>query len=151
MADIQEVERLQFKMQRIRRHMDEDVDRLQADAAQLMDWKYYVRRHPLATMAAISAAGYFLIPTPSPPAENRVYLDPDTSREVAERVEKLHRDDEPLTNLQETRQQGLLLTVGAMAINALLKAGMNYASQQLRATWLQEFQSPPKPRTGSPS
>jgi len=148
MMDLQEIERIQFKMQRIRRHMNDDVDRLQADAAQLMDWKYYVRRHPIASMAAVAAAGYFLIPSATPPAENRVYLDPDVSREFTEKTENVSRTEVRA----EQAGQGLLLSLGAMAGNALIKAGLNYLSQQLRETWLKDFQTirnPSGPGPGS--
>lgn len=150
MVDMQEVERLQFKMQRIRRHLDEDVDRLQADAAQLMDWKYYIRRHPLASMAVASVAGYFLVPSSSPSVENKVFLDPEVSREIAEQFEQ-RQGGEQFAAAQEAPKQGLMMTLGAVAVNALLKVGMNYVSQQLRETWKQEFQAPSRPRAGSPS
>jgi len=150
MVDIQEVERIQFKMQRIRRHMDEDVDRLQADAAQLMDWKYYLQRYPIVSVAAISAAGFLVVPRSRPAPVNRVYLDPETSREIAEATETLHVENDQSMNTQGA-EKGIIMTLGALAANTLVKAGMAYITQQLRQTWLSDFKPAAQTRSGSPS
>jgi len=150
MVDIQEVERIQFKMQRIRRHMDEDMDRLQADAAQLMDWKYYLQRYPIASIAAISAAGFLMVPRSRPAPVNRVYLDPETSREIAENTETLHVEDEQNHDTPGA-EKGIVMTLAALAANTLVKAGMAYVTQQLRQTWLGDFNLAAKSRSGSQS
>ncbi|WP_437225323.1 hypothetical protein SH661x_004014 [Planctomicrobium sp. SH661] len=134
MPDIDEVERIQFKMQRIRRHMDDDVNRIQAEAAQLMDWKYYIRRHPIASLAAISAAGFMLVPKSQPPVEKKVYLDPDVSREIVRNTGQVQ-----LHQPEQTVKQGLLFSLGAIALNTLVKAGVAYAGQQMRQTLMKDF------------
>lgn len=139
MPDVQEYERIQFKMQRIRRHLDDDVDRIHADAAQLMDWKYYITRNPIVSLAAVSAAGFLLVPRARPAPENKVYLDPETSREVALKAG-------PVQVEQQTAgaEQGMLMTLGALAVNTLVKAGINYATEQVRQTWLKSPQNSPR-------
>jgi len=141
MVDAQEIERIQFKMQRIRRHMNDDVDRIQEDAARLMDWKYYLERHPIVSIAAVAAAGYFLVPAGRPVEEKKVYLDPDVSRELASQTEKLH------VGIEETppvMKKGVIVSLGALVLNTVVKAGMAYAGQQLRATLVQDFSTPRK-------
>jgi hypothetical protein len=136
MLDQQDIERIQFKMKRIRGHLDDDLQRIQEDASQLMDWKYYLRRHPFASVAAVAAAGFMLIPRSKPPAETRVYLDPDVSREVTAGVHEVRVEEgEPQV------KQGMMMALGTLALNTLIKVGMNYATQQVRNAFLGDFQT----------
>jgi hypothetical protein len=136
MLDQQDIERIQFKMKRIRGHLDDDLQRIQEDASQLMDWKYYLRRHPFASVAAVAAAGFMLIPRSKPPAETRVYLDPDVSREVTAGVHEVRIEEgEPQV------KQGMMMALGTLALNTLIKVGMNYATQQVRNAFLGDFQT----------
>lgn len=137
MPDIQDVERIQFKMQRIRRHMDEDVNRLQADAAQLMDWKYYILRHPVASLAGVVAVGYLLVPKPRKATETKVYLDPDVSREALADNGKIEIDQR-----EEVAQQSILTTLATLAVSTLAKSAVSYAGQQIRSSFLQDFLQP---------
>lgn len=136
MLDQQDIERIQFKMKRIRGHLDDDLQRIQEDASQLMDWKYYLRRHPFASVAAVAAAGFMLIPRSKPPAETRVYLDPDVSREVTAGVHEVRVEEgEPQV------KQGMMMALGTLVLNTLIKVGMNYATQQVRNAFLGDFQT----------
>ncbi|SFI76678.1 hypothetical protein [Planctomicrobium piriforme] len=134
MTETEEAERLQMRMQRIRRRMDSDVVDLMSDAQQLLDWKYYIRRHPVACVAAIAAAGFFLVPKARQSVEKKVYLDPQVSREVALNSDKLH-----VEQAEEVAKQGLLMSAGALVLNTLVRAGVAYAGQYLRNTMQREF------------
>lgn len=136
MLDQQDIERIQFKMKRIRGNLDDDLQRIQEDASQLMDWKYYLRRHPIASVAAAAAAGFMLIPRSKPPAETKVYLDPDVSREVAAGMNQVRTDDS-----EPQARTGVLVALGTLALNTLVKFGVNYASQQVRNAFLSDFQT----------
>ncbi|WP_437186932.1 hypothetical protein SH668x_000303 [Planctomicrobium sp. SH668] len=143
MVDQEEIERIRFRMRRVRRHLNDDVERLHSDTAQLFDWKYYVARHPVASIGAIVALGYMLVPSKSKATEEKVYLDPDVSRAYLE-----HAPEPVVESTEQKATQGIFLSLGAFALNALVKAGLNYASQQVRSTFLNDFQST-KPSSGN--
>ncbi|TWT37895.1 hypothetical protein KOR34_28610 [Posidoniimonas corsicana] len=55
-------DQLAERMDRVRRDLQRDVAQLSEDARQVTDWRYYVRRHPLATAGLAALVGYSLIP-----------------------------------------------------------------------------------------
>lgn len=128
MPETSEVDRLRFRMERIRHHMDDDMEGLVANAQQLMDWKYYVRRYPLGTMGAVALAGYLLVPKPKPKIEKRVYLDREGARELA------RNNDRIILEESEGASPGMFKSVGILAANALVRAGLAYLGQQLGHT-----------------
>ena len=128
MKESPEVDRIRFRMQRIRQHMDDDVDGLMANAQQLMDWKYHVRRHPMAAIAVAALAGYLLVPKPRAKVEKRVYLDRDGARELASHNDRIILEE------SEGASPSLFKSASIMAANALVRAGLAYMGQQIGKT-----------------
>lgn len=55
-------QRIRARMQRLRRRMDGDVQEIVENTQRLLDWKDYVRRFPLTTLATGAAIGFFFAP-----------------------------------------------------------------------------------------
>jgi hypothetical protein len=136
MSDSRSAEMLQLRMARIRRRMDADVEGLLSEAQQLLDWTYYIKRHPIACVVAAASLGFFAVPKLRPPVEKKVYLDPEVSREIAGQAGPVHVEQP----VEETAKKGLLFSLGALALNTALRAGMTYAKQHFRTVWKREFQ-----------
>ncbi len=143
MTQTEEAERLQKRMQRIRRRLDTDVDELLTDAQQLLSWKYYLLRHPIASMVGISAITYFLIPTKRPVAVNKVYLDPEASRELMKKTDSVSSEIP-----EEAAKQGFILSLASLAVNSLIRTGLSYAVQSCKASLLKDYLSPGAPMKG---
>ncbi len=142
MISSEEAERLQLRMQRIRRRLDTDVDEILNEAQQLLDWKYYIRRHPIPSMICTAVVGYMLVPSRQPAPVHRAVLDPDASREFLAKSLPLteHSVREPET--KEAAQTGVILSLGTMALNMAVRSGMNYGMRYLREVLLKDFVSP---------
>lgn len=72
------------RMRAVRNEMDEDVVDLMEDAKSLLDWKEYVRRFPLVSLAAAGVVGFVLVPA----KRKKVNLDARAVKKLLER-EKL--------------------------------------------------------------
>ena len=57
-----QADRLRQEMRTIRRELGQDVEELVEHAEQLMDWRYYVRRYPWASLGVAALLGYFVVP-----------------------------------------------------------------------------------------
>lgn len=72
------------RMQMIRNDLPYAMDDVRDDIRQLADWKYYVRRFPLATVGAAALAAYALVPSKSTSHSHRKSSDNSGETEVAE-------------------------------------------------------------------
>jgi hypothetical protein len=136
MSDSRSAEMLQLRMARIRRRMDADVEGLLSEAQQLLDWTYYIKRHPLACVVTAAALGFLAVPKLRPAVENKVYLDPDVSRELVAQAGEV-QVEQPV---ETAATKGLLFSLGALALNTALRAGMACAAQYFRTVWTRELQ-----------
>lgn len=66
MGDDSDVHSLRKQSSKLRKHLERDVDGLRNQAQELMDWKHYVRKYPVATIGAAVVLGYLLVPRRSP-------------------------------------------------------------------------------------
>lgn len=66
MGDDPDVHALRKQSSKLRKHLERDVDGLRNQAQELMDWKHYVRKYPVATIGAAVVLGYLLVPRRSP-------------------------------------------------------------------------------------
>lgn len=66
MGDDSDVHALRKQSSKLRKHLERDVDGLRNQAQELMDWKHYVRKYPVATIGAAVVLGYLLVPRRSP-------------------------------------------------------------------------------------
>jgi len=129
-------DRLQLRMQRIRRRLDTDVDGILQDAQQLLDWRYYVQRQPLGSLIAMSLLGYLLVPSRREAPVQKVYLDPEVSREyVAQKppVSEARQEAAPVG-------QGIFLSLATLALNTAVRSGITYATSVIQDVLQREFQ-----------
>ncbi|HWL08570.1 MAG TPA: hypothetical protein VNQ76_09205 [Planctomicrobium sp.] len=139
-------ERLQLRMQRIRRRLDVDVDDIINDAQQLLDWKYYLRRQPIASVIGLAVVGYFLVPSKKTAPIQKIYLDPGVSRDVVQNAGPIQVS--PSDNASSTEAApgaGLLLSLGTLALNMAVRTGMNYGIQFVREAFIKEVMKPDAP------
>lgn len=66
MGDDPDVHAIRKQSSKLRRHLERDVDGLRNQAQELLDWKHYVRKYPVATIGAAVVLGYLLVPRRSP-------------------------------------------------------------------------------------
>jgi len=66
MGDDPDVHAIRKQSSKLRKHLERDVDGLRNQAQELMDWKHYVRKYPVATIGAAVVLGYLLVPRRSP-------------------------------------------------------------------------------------
>jgi hypothetical protein len=140
MAGQPTVEEIRRQMASIRGRMDDDAEGVRVNALQLMDWKYYIRRHPVASLAAVAAAGYFLVPKASPLQEKKVYLDPEATRKILNEQGPIQVAAASNTASPTGAKGGLLMSLGALALNAAIRYGTTYAEQRMRQALRKDFQ-----------
>jgi len=91
MSDARQVQAIREEMAAIRRELRNDVDEIVEDTREMVDWRYYVREHPWACMAAVAALGYLVVPprieTVTPDADDLVTLAKRKRLVVKPRVE----------------------------------------------------------------
>lgn len=135
MSSQREVDLLQLRMQRIRRRVDSEVEDLISDAEQIFSWKYYVVRNPIACSVGAALLGYLLVPQKRPQVVSKVYLDPEASQKIVDHSVELHPDAASSADAKS----GLLLSLGALGLNMLVKSGISYASRFVKDTMLKEI------------
>ncbi|WP_437193890.1 hypothetical protein [Planctomicrobium sp. SH527] len=134
MASESDVDRLQLQMHRIRRRVDSDVGELLTEAEQLFSWKYYVVRNPVACSVGAALLGFMLVPAKKHQVVSRVYLDPEVSQKIADQTAGVPIESEQPSEVKS----GLILSLGALALNTLVKSGVSYASHFVKETILKE-------------
>ncbi|WP_437207157.1 hypothetical protein [Planctomicrobium sp. SH664] len=122
-SDPQEVERICYRMQRIRGYLDNDVEGLIAHAQQLTDWRYYLKRYPWAIVSAATALGFLLIPRRQ--SLKKIVLDTGAAKELAAINEKLGSG-------ASQAKPGLLQSLVMMAATTFLRSGVVYLGEQLK-------------------
>jgi hypothetical protein len=115
-------EELQRQMARLRSEAREDVENVIDRAEELIDWRYYVRRHPWACLAAGVAVGYLLVP----PRRQIISPDADTLLELASR-HKLVVETSPRSTPRTRVVSGLLGLAGRF----VLREAMALASRKV--------------------
>lgn len=120
-------EEIQRQMQSVRTSMRADVKELVENARDMTDWHYYVRRYPIASVAAAAAAGFALtsLGAPSPRATPSPSLP-----EAAPLTSTSSRSGLSPGNSSSFVQQ-LFGSASSMATAAISRAAMGILSQQL--------------------
>ncbi|TWT68944.1 hypothetical protein [Crateriforma conspicua] len=62
LANEKQAEAIKRRMREIRTELPYDVDNARHQVQQLTDWRYYVRRFPVLTLATTAAVAYALVP-----------------------------------------------------------------------------------------
>ena len=116
-----EAEAIRAEMSQIRCDLNEDVEDLVEHAREMADWRYYVRAYPLASVAAVAALGYLVVP------KKPQIISPDakTLAELA-RKNQLVVVDRPKAEKRRTLSGSLFSLVASLAMRGL----MAYVGQQ---------------------
>lgn len=115
-------EQLRLEMKQIRRELGGNVEVLVENAERLMDWKYYAHRYPWAMVGVAAFLGYILVPSRTVvlPSDDR------TLEKLAARMPVVVKHVEP-----EKKKATWMGSLMNMALNAALRAGQAYLSQQV--------------------
>jgi hypothetical protein len=143
MASDDSAEDIRRRMAELRRELSSDVREVSRSARVMTDWRFYVRRFPLATAAIALAAGYMLVPKKK---EVKVISpDPDALAEMFKK-EQLRVQ----TPASAKESQGLLKTLLLMGITWAAKTGMNYMGERVRTAAVNKAHEPSRPTPESP-
>jgi len=111
-------------MESIRSNLPYDMDDARDELKQLADWRYYVSKLPLTSLAAGAVVGYLLVPSKS------------TSQRKATAANKEAVEEEAA---ESSFVGGLLGSVAAMA----LRTATTLAVRQVSNTLFNQSQQPP--------
>jgi len=125
-------DRLRQEMRTIRRELGQDVEELVEQAEQLMDWRYYVRRYPWATVGVAALLGYFVVP-------QRIVTLPTDEHTLSKLADRLPIHVKP----SEPKKSSLLGWLVSMSTGMALRAASAYLSQQVGKVMAQ--QTSPQP------
>ncbi|MEX0703689.1 MAG: hypothetical protein WD069_16450 [Planctomycetales bacterium] len=109
------------RMKVIRGELSGDIEGIAAQARDLADWKYHVRRHPWGVMAVVAAAGYLFVP------RRKEIISPDaaTLAKLADQ-DRLVIEREPKAKSRGGLADMLIAPITAM----LLRSAGNYLSMK---------------------
>jgi len=116
----QNADHLRGQMRSIRRDLGDDVEVLVENAERLLDWRYYVQRHPWAAVGVAAVLGYFIVP-------RRIVTLPTDERSMTQLAERIA----PAIAPPQPKQPGLLSGLVSLASGVLLRAALGYATQHV--------------------
>ena len=122
-------DRLRQEMRTIRRDLGQEVEDLVEHAEQLMEWRYYVRRFPWASLGVAALLGYFVVP-------QRIVTLPPDERTLSRIVERLPLNGKP----SEPKKQSMFGWLLSMGTGMALRAASAYLSQQVGKVMAQQQQ-----------
>lgn len=121
MSSKQQAEEIQRQMAEIRCALHENVTGIVESARVMSDWRYYVRRYPLASAAAALALGYLVVPA----RLEVISPDADTLLKLARKNQLIVKED------PEGRPRGRILgPLFTLVASALVRGAMAYVGQQ---------------------
>lgn len=127
MIEIPEAELIRRRMERVRHHLDEELDGVVSSAHALMNWRTYVRQHP-GLFVGVAAAGGFLL-----------------ASRISAMVRKTNRDGIRATESRQeesgrarlgpsppaVRGGAFLGTLGMMVLTAAVRAAISHAAAEV--------------------
>jgi len=143
MASTDPADEIRRRMAELRRELSSDVQEVGRSARVMTDWKFYVRRFPLATAAAAAAVGFLLIPKKK--EVQVISPDPDALAEMFKK-EQLRVE----TPARAKESQGLLKTLFLMGVTWAAKTGMTYMGERLRTAAVNRAQESTGPTSAPP-
>jgi hypothetical protein len=117
-------ERIRRRMAELRRDLDCDVREVSRGARIMTDWKFYARKFPWAIAGVALLAGYMLVPKRKPVIKPDPEMIQELVRQKKIKVESVTKQpDKP----------GMMKSLVMMGLTYALKAGAQYATQQMAA------------------
>jgi hypothetical protein len=108
-------------MQNVRTHVDQDLTAIKTSVRTLLDWKYYVRKHPIACLGGAALLGILLAPRAKRPATGRADKSSLAPSEGAEAL-----DSGPTIG-------NVLRSLALSAGPPLVRIGLDLAAQHLQS------------------
>jgi len=115
-----EADQLRQRMRAIRRELGADVEDLVGHAERLMDWRYYVQRHPWVSMGIAAFVGYFMVP-------GRLVAFPTDDSALSKLAERIPVTVQP----PEEKKPGLISSLLSLGLNTAGRAALAFAGQQV--------------------
>lgn len=109
------------QMRAIRRELGQDVEEIVEHAERLMDWRYYVQRHPWASVGVAIALGYFVMPRRS----LVLPTDESTLARLAQRIPVTVQAPVP------PKRSSLFRVLLTMGTSLAMRAALSYLSQRV--------------------
>jgi len=139
------IDLIRQRMARIRMRAQHKAERLGDETRQFLDWKHYIRLFPWSTLAAAVVVGYIMVPRRS-----------SLSRPTANALLEMAKENQQAVKAAQlpppspAKQSGMFDGLISLAGNALLKAGLTFATQQVTKMVAQSLNemphSPPESR-----
>ena len=144
MPDDPSIDLIRQRMARIRMRAQGKADRLGEETRQFLDWKHYIRLFPWSTVAAAVVVGYIIVPrrgSMSRPTANALL---EMAKQNQQAVKAANPPSPP------PARQGMFDGLVSLAGNALLKAGLTYATQYATKMVTQSLTGEPSPSAPVP-
>jgi len=138
-SDDPSIDLIRQRMARIRMRAQFKAERLGDETRQFLDWKHYIRLFPWSTLAAAAVVGYIMVP-------RRASLSRPTANAL---MEMAKANQQAVTAAPPAppppKRTGLFDGLIGLAGNALLKAGLTFATQQVTKMVADSLNEPPRP------
>jgi hypothetical protein len=120
--DDKQADEVRQRMKQLRSALVGDMDQISESARAMADWRYYVRRFPWASTAALAVAGYLIVPRRGSDGNVNTSALPEQVKE-----NKFTGDRGP----QATRHSSLLNSVVALVGAAAMRVATAYVSERV--------------------
>ncbi len=113
---------LRRRMDTVRCHLNEDVEQVASSVRVKTDWRYYLRRHPVAVIAAATAVGYAVVPR----RIEKITPDPATLRKMAK-----EEDLVVAPRAKASQSNGMAAKLLTLALTAASRSALGFISGKL--------------------
>jgi len=136
------IDLIRQRMARIRMRAQFKAERLGDETRQFLDWKHYIRLFPWSTLAAAVVVGYVMVP-------RRASLPRSTANALMEMAKADQQAPKAAPPPPPAKRTGMFDGLIGLAGNALLKAGLTFATQQVTRMVTDSLNEPPNPNFDS--
>jgi len=132
------IDLIRQRMARIRMRAQFKAERLGDETRQFLDWKHYIRLFPWSTLAAAAVVGYIMVPRRAPLTRSTANALSEMAKESKQAVQAVRQAPPP------PRRSGMFDGLIGLAGNALLRAGLTFATQQVTKMVTDSLNEPPR-------
>lgn len=143
MPDDPSIDLIRQRMARIRMRAQGKADRLGEETRQFLSWKHYVKLFPWSTVAAAVVVGYYIVP-------RRGSLSRPTANALLDMAKQNQQAVQAANPPATQRTQGMFDGLVSLAGNALLKAGLTFATQYATKMVTESLTGQPSPAASEP-
>jgi len=134
------IDLIRQRMARIRMRAQFKAERLGDETRQFLDWKHYIRLFPWSTLAAAVVVGYIMVPRRASMTRSTANALSEMAKENYQAVQAVRQAPPP-----PRKRTGLFDGLVGIAGNALLKAGLTFATQQVTKLVADSLSEPTHP------